>query len=914
MAKLTKLPLYFRCYAEKKKKKKESEEKDAKIEPNQELVLVFDTETKSDEYQGLIFGSCGVWSFGKLRHFYIFYDENLSNQDIEKITKIASKHKCELLSRRDFVEQVFIPNVYRARAICVGFNLPFDLSRLAIYSGKSKLQHNGFSLKLSENKSNPRIVIKSNDGKSAFIQFASPTKTETEKKSKTYRGCFVDLKTFTFALTNKSYNLKNALIDFDCVIQKIDAKEHGVISDEYVGYNINDTLCTYHLYLQVMKRYLTYHINKHESRLYSPASIGKSYLEQIGIIPFLKQNPSFSRELLGYVMMTYFGGRTDCKARKIPSKVSYIDFTSMYPTIYVLLQMDKFLKAKKITHHKSTKETQRLLDTITKKDVVNKEFWRKSVAICKVIPNDDILPARSKYNTKKHAKNATNIGINYQKSLDDTSIWVTLHDLIGSKFLSGKTPQILESVTFVPEGIQDNLKEIEIFEGITVKPDEDFIQKIIEKRLEIKNNTIPFDGTTSKLIQNHLKIVANSASYGIFIQQDIEHPDKSKDVSVYGSEESFDTSVERIEKNGTFFNPIMAVFLTAGARLILATAESLVLENGGCFAYCDTDSVFISPEHVPLVRDFFKPLNPYKHDVDMFKIEDYEDENKIKHLADDVWFYGISAKRYILYGFENDEIKIYKYSAHGIGHLEGIDHIQWWKDILEIHYHPERKEEIKSKYKNRPAISTLRISTYPIYERFSKLNKAKSYSNSIKPFNFFNIGTTVQKDSETNEPVIPMIPKTDSSKHNQVPYMKFLDHKTGKVYPHEGSLDTKEYWKMLDKVFEDYIDHTEAKSDGDIGTLERKHLEIDKDCIRYIGKEANNLEFSMVRGVFAEDNNEYVSHQKKLREIIVDLTLENALELGLDRREFYRLKKKLQSDKSIVLRKNTLEKLCFFQP
>lgn len=899
---MTKLPLYFRCYTEKKTGKGRKPED---LEPNQDLVLVFDTETKSNEYQGLVFGSCGIWSSRKLRHFYIFYYDHQSIQDIEKITKIASKYKCKLLSRKDFVETVFIPNVYQAKAICVGFNLPFDISRLATYSGKAKLQHNGFSLLLSESKSNPRIVIKSNDGKSTFIQFASHSKTETEKKDPTYRGCFVDLKTFTFSLTNESYSLKNALKDFDCVIQKIDAKEHGIVSDEYVGYNINDILCTYHLYLQAMKHYSEYHIDKHESKLYSPASIGKSYLNQMGITSFLKQNPDFSREILGYIMMTYYGGRTDCKIRKTPTKVSYIDFTSMYPTIYVLLGMDKFLKAKKIIYQNSTKETQELLDSITKQDVANKETWKKFATICKIIPDDDILPARAKFNTQ----NTTNIGVNYLKSTDGTAIWITLPDLIASKFLNKKTPQILEAITFVPEGIQENLIEIEIFEGITVKPDEDFIQKIIEKRLEIKNKIIPFDAKISKIIQKHLKIVANSTSYGIFIQQDIEYPNESSDVSVYGSDESFETSVERIEKNGTFFNPIMAVFLTAGARLILATTESLVLENHGCFAYCDTDSVFISPQHVQLVQDFFKPLNPYKHDVDMFKIEEYEDKNKIKHLADNVWFYGISAKRYVLYGFENDEIKIYKYSAHGIGNLEGINHIQWWKDILEVHYHPERKEEIISKYKNRPAISPLRISTYPIYKRFSKLNEEKSYSDSIKPFNFFNIGVAVQKDPETNEPVIPMIPKVDSKIHTQVPYMEFLDHKTGKVYPHKGSLDTKEYWKMLDEVFEDYINHTEAKSDGDVGVLGRKHLEIDKDSIKYIGKEANNLEFSMVRGAFAEDSNEYTNHQKKLREIIANLTLDDALKIGLDRREFYRLKKKLESNKSIVLRKKILEKL-----
>jgi len=70
------------------------------------------------------------------------------------------------------------------------------------------------------------------------------------------------------------------------------------------------------------------------------------------------------------------------------------------------------------------------------------------------------------------------------------------------------------------------------------------------------------------------------------------------------------------------------------------------------------------------------------------------------------------------------------------------------------------------------------------------------------------------------------------------------------------------------------------------------------------------LEFSSVRGVFAGDGNEYVDYQKKIREITDGLTLEKALEIGLNRREFYRLKKKLKN-KSIIMRGKTLQKLGY---
>ena len=54
---------------------------------------------------------------------------------------------------------------------------------------------------------------------------------------------------------------------------------------------------------------------------------------------------------------------------------------------------------------------------------------------------------------------------------------------------------------------------------------------------------------------------------------------------------------------------------------------------------------------------------------------------------------------------------------------------------------------------------------------------------------------------------------------------------------------------------------------------------------------------------------EYVDFQKKIQQIIESLTLDKASEIGLDKREFYRLKNKLESDKSITLRKKILEKL-----
>jgi hypothetical protein len=93
----------------------------------------------------------------------------------------------------------------------------------------------------------------------------------------------------------------------------------------------------------------------------------------------------------------------------------------------------------------------------------------------------------------------------------------------------------------------------------------------------------------------------------------------------------------------------------------------------------------------------------------MFKIETDKDKKPLEN----VWFYGISAKRYVLFDMNIDtkEIKIRKYSLHGLGHIQGIKdkQKQVWEDILKIHFKPEQKEEILEKYDGIYSTSQLSV-------------------------------------------------------------------------------------------------------------------------------------------------------------------------------------------------------------
>ncbi|MEM3859207.1 MAG: hypothetical protein QW478_07350, partial [Candidatus Micrarchaeaceae archaeon] len=91
-------------------------------------------------------------------------------------------------------------------------------------------------------------------------------------------------------------------------------------------------------------------------------------------------------------------------------------------------------------------------------------------SIVLICPKDDILPVRA-----EHLKEAKNIGINYLKS--DKPLWYSIQEVIASKILDGKMPEIVDAITFYSQGIQENLKDVMISD-ITITKEDDFIQKV----------------------------------------------------------------------------------------------------------------------------------------------------------------------------------------------------------------------------------------------------------------------------------------------------------------------------------------------------------------------------------------------------------------------------------------------------
>lgn len=842
--------------------------------PEFDRILVFDTETTTDLFQNLKFGYFKIFQYGRLEHHALFFDPLIvKGKELEILNRFSKRNKIKLYTLEEF-RQIFLYEIYDLQSLCVGFNLPFDLSRIAIKSTNSRFKRKGgFSLVLSENLDYPRLHVTHVTSTMSFIEFGS-----TKNRKNDSRGNFVDLRTLCHALTDRKHSLESACKTFKTEHKKQSVKEHGKITSQYIRYCINDVDSTYSLYQNARKEFDSYGLRIPVTKAYTPASIGKEFLKIIGVDSFLNKNLKFPSKILGYVMSCYYGGRTECKIRKTPIFVDVLDFLSMYPTVCTLQDLWRLVIADRIECREATHEISKFIENFTLSDVQKPENWTKLQGIVQIEPDSDVLPVRARYGNK----NVWNIGISRLTS--KTLLWYSIADVLASKLYTGKTPRIIQAYKFVPVGMQKGLKPINIH-GIEINPyKDDLFKKLVEYRQQLKQRK----DRKEKII----KIIVNAISYGIFVEITTQEESKKIPIDVYGLEH-FRQGKTKIEKSGFMFNPIIAVSITSASRLLLAATEILLSKHDITHAYCDTDSMMVPPEYTKEIQEFFQPLNPYNFDADIFKIE-----------RSNALFYGISAKRYCLYSIENDTITIQddNYSSHGLGHL--LDPLSnddkktdWnkeiWCDILDLHYGKIILEKLYTKYENKYALSKFVASNPRLLGRLSEFNKNEDFKNQFKPFNFCILGFSNYTNPETRELIKPLAPFAKPARH--VVYSEFVDYHSKSRHRFQG----KEYWKPFWDVFLEYLNHPESKMEGDVGVLNRRHVVV--SGIIHIGKESNNLEESEVMGVGFEGYEMYENLEnldekfRKISDRILELKPRDVKKVGISKQTLWNVKQMIKS-------------------
>lgn len=848
-------------------------------------VLVFDTETTTDHYQNLKIGYFRVYQSGYRQHHGLFYHPYmLDDKEMQILEAFASKEHIPLYEVDEFIEGVFYKEVFENRSLCIGFNLAFDISRLAFDVGQSRRNNKGgFTLHLSWRQWNPPVIIKKIGG-------AHTMKFSTLVGSKLrgyFPGYFLDIQTLAEVLFKVEHLSLARLGDLlDLKNKKIDGGEHGRVTEKYIEYNIRDVVCTYEAYTRLMDELNRYEIEIPPTKIFSSASLGKHVLQQLGIRSFRECQPDFSPETLGHIMTAYYGGRTECKIRKTPTRVTGLDFTSMYPSVTMLMGLWAYIVAQSLEPKDVTEEISSLVSRINLSSLLDRDLWKDMVVLVRVEPDGDIFPVRADYHGDGRM---FNVGINCLTS--KTPLWYALPDVIASKILTGKAPKILEAIRFVPKGVQENLIPSNIL-GIPLDPAKDnLIQVLVEERQKIKQQlkTIPETDPSHHQLSRRaeaMKILVNAMSYGIFIELNKES-DKST-FDVYGlarftPDESF------YESPGHYFHPLLGVVITAGSRLFLAMAEAKTIELGAHHAYMDTDSIFVPPEHAQTIGDFFQPLNPYSVDIPLLK------QDKV-----DLWFYGISSKRYVLYQHDGGKITIADFKLHGLGHLTNPfphrkNHWQEeiWQDLLMLHYEQISPMDIEQKYGNLYALTKLTISTYHVYHRFRSLNAEKDWDKQVKPFNFYNLGFMMREES--GKMIKPLAPF--SKDPQKIVHEPFIDYETGLIK--QGS----RFFKPLSRTILQYVDHPEYKYEGNIGLLIRKLINVDDVLI--IGKEANKIED---QPLFVTDAQVF-RDKKSICQKILAIRQCDAEKMGIGRSTLKFIKDGIRSGKEINLSTPAIKRL-----
>lgn len=881
--------------------------------PTSDWSLIFDCETTSDHAQSLRFGTYQCRKAGKLVEEGMFYEPApaaLSQSDIAAIKDYAAAHGLALRTRDGFVRDIFYRYALQYGGLVIGFNLPFDLSRLAMEISTSHAHdmRGGFSFKLAKEKYFPPVLVRHLDSRAAFIRFAALGQMDGRSSRKrgvrtqSRRGFFQDVKTLAAAMLGKRHSLASLARALGTAHQKLDAGEHGgPVTTAYLDYARQDTQVTWECYEKLASLYAANGLSETPpQRIYSEAGFGKACLRQMGIVPLSKTQPDVPPALLGIIMGTYYGGRSEVRIRREITQVHYSDFRSMYPTVCTLMGLWRFVTAQNFQWQDWTKQAKDLLDRVTLEDLRQKEFWPDLSALVQIVPDDDVLPIRAAYDGTSRT-----IGLNH---LTADPMWFTLADCIVSKLMTGRAPEVLQALRFAPGPIQQGLKPIKLAgdEGFAIDPTkEDFYRELILRRGEVQAQigkiADPHLKESLSAQEKTLKLVANATSYGIFAEQNVQSFDRPHPVTVFGQEGAFQAAAKSYEEPGTYFHPLIATLITGAARLMLACAETVAAAKGLGWVFCDTDSLalarpdgMVEGEFLARCRavwEWFDDLDPYGDGSPLLKVER---ENFALGAGDGdrpepLYALAISAKRYVLFNLDGDgRPTIRKALAHGLGHLLepygageapasipapiqdlGVRRWQydlWYRIVLAaLEGHPDQIDLSDIPGLDRPARSRYGATTPSLRSWFRRFNAGKPLHQQVKSFNFL-LAYQVSKpafaqamaegsfDEELLGDGIPAVvaPYCDDP---DLAVLGCFDRRTGRPVP-ASILNT--YREAVGS----YHLHPEAKFGNgealDRGVTIRRHVEA--IAIEYIGKEANRWEEQFYLGELPEAHVEYGRH------------------------------------------------------
>lgn len=772
-----------------------------------------------------------LWESGQLtrealdkpqRHFCFYNPKHLSAEELALLNswvqsfnqkKTDDQPTMELLPVQPFIKRQFYFWVQEKRALCIGHNLPFDFSRLATSWGPGGKDYaNGFKLVLcdcieqwkvnnpekrkdlqpDDCQFHPYLRVRKLGPKKAKFAFRI-VRQNIDNAAKPYAGEFLDTATLGRALLGPGELTLQGLCRRAGVPEsegKFDAENrHGkLLCDHYIDYAFQDIRATFSLYRRLRDLYRKHDLSTPISRIYSEASLGKAYFKVMGVPRFQELHPDTDPRFYGIASQAYYGGRSEVMIRLQPMECIMVDFTSQYPSVNALMTNQSLLLAEKIERSDNTAWVRDFLNNLTPETLLDPKIWPKLRSMVKLIPRGDILPVRARFAGPVDSSN-----ISVTPLFSNEAVWYTLADVCAAVIMnSSNIPQIEQAYELIPHGIVPTLPK-SIFGDEKYSIDlqkDDLFRTIIEMRQDIKVELKSFKKSTAILnkqikqeieklesMEQSLKFLANSTSYGVlaeFVEEDPFETPRPIHLHI-GQGLSRPCKTKQFETPGKHYAGEAASFITGGGRLLFALIERLGRDRGISHALGDTDSmVFVRSdnmdravfnEHINKITDIVNQLSPYREGIPLLKIEDV---NYVDDKLEPLFVLAVSSKRYALYnkrwkeetGQWHDGIRLRKCTNHGLGSYinppeyrsklpvpyakddEPICTARWIDDLWTLAIRRAEagsiqddtemilEEEIYDLLGDTPAISKETVSTWEVFKNVDDIPD-------IRPFSFF---------------------------------------------------------------------------------------------------------------------------------------------------------------------------------
>ena len=686
-------------------------------------------------------------NFGTLGNTLCFFHSTICSKADHAILKVfCESRKIKLLGLSEFIVWLY-DFTNRWKATWIGYNIAFDITRFAREVVEARgFYAGGMSMRLCDCvikdaifgvAGNPHVAatavavpedekIKLGGRKRCKTHGYFSTKALGGVKAKMtisgryFRTTILDMMQVVGALSGENkMSLARACaflqVPEDKAKREISLEElGGLLTVKSVEYGLQDVVATFEVYVRGAALYRKHKLQRQLHDLYSASSIGKDYLNVMGITPMTEHRSGnrvipgrfdnvdryvargYSKaeaeskvnqyhRFLGISAEAYIGGRTECGWVKKSLENICSDWKSQYPTIFTKMNLQEILLAEYLDCRSVTTEVPGFISRLTVEALLDKSIWTQLRGFALVAPNDDFLPERW-----KGKRGAINIAfVRVMESKDP--VWLSFPEIAASFLETGWCPRILEAWAIEPHGrIRTTPHAIYGDPDYTIdfERGDDFFQCVVERLTDFKvmaekarDRGDLEEAHRYGLLAGGLKTLSTSASYGIFFEVNPDEESKIRSEEAlkkkrprreyYCGHRLYKAFTRREENTGKFFCSPIATLVTSGAHLLQAMLDREASDRGLIPAYMDTDSYFFGRdedlhtreefiEQVSEIQKKMQRLSPYREGIELLKIEE--------GVKDRVDLELISSKRYCVYNVRPDgSVELRKATGHGLG-------------------------------------------------------------------------------------------------------------------------------------------------------------------------------------------------------------------------------------------------------